>query len=146
MKRVKVSPLSRVAPTPPRPTMVVMGFPGTRSSAKAQSSRTSMPSRKPEPATRAGERPEEGQGVHVGAGGVEVEVAQRDLHVPESQPARLVGDRDQVAVDPLIAVAQMEVADVVRGPGGAERAGRQDATAGHAGKSGDTQRRSSRFT
>ncbi len=61
MKRVKVSPLSRVAPTPPRPARVVTGLPGTRASAKAQSSRTFIESRNPDPLTLPDRVPKNGR-------------------------------------------------------------------------------------
>ena len=48
---VKLSPLSRVEPVMPAPTMVDTGRPGTRASANAQSIFTSMASRNPAPVT-----------------------------------------------------------------------------------------------
>ena len=51
MKLVKVSPLSRVAPTIPAPAIRDTGRPGTRASLKAQSMVTSIASRNPAPAT-----------------------------------------------------------------------------------------------
>ena len=84
----------------------------------------------------AAERAVERQRVDVGPRRVEVELAQRDLHVAEPEPAPAVGDRHQRAVDPLVAVLEVQVADVVRRARAGLGLGRQDAAAGHRGEIG----------
>ena len=58
------------------------------------------------------------------------------MHVTEAEPALSVGQRDELAIDPLGILTEVQVADVVGGEGARLGAGDEHSASCHRGKIG----------
>ena len=78
----------------------------------------------------------EGEAVQIRAGSVEIQFRQPKVHVAHAEPAPPVGDRHQIAIDLSAGAGEVQVANVVGGPGAGFRSGSEYPSARHRGEIG----------